>query len=34
MKRPPSSRRVFLSYTREEIATHSQRIREILPENR
>ena len=33
-KRPPSSKRVHSSYTREEIDAHSQRIRGIPPENR
>jgi uncharacterized protein len=33
-KRPPSTKRVFLSYTREAIAAHSQRIRNIPPEDR
>jgi len=33
-KRPPSCKRVLLSYTREDIAAHSQLIREIPPENR
>jgi hypothetical protein len=33
-KRPPSNRRVYLSYTLDDIATHSMRIRDIAPENR
>jgi hypothetical protein len=33
-KRPPSAKRVFLSYGREDIAAHSRRIRDILPEDR
>jgi hypothetical protein len=33
-KRPPSAKRVFLSYTREEIEAHSRRIRDIPPEHR
>jgi len=33
-KRAPSTKRVFLSYTREDIAAHSQRIRNIPPEDR
>jgi hypothetical protein len=33
-KRPPSTKRVFLSYTREAIAAHSQRSRNIQPEDR
>jgi len=33
-KRPPSIKRVFLSYTREDIAAHSQRIRNIAPADR
>lgn len=32
--RPASGKRVSLSYSREDIADHSRRIREILPENR
>jgi hypothetical protein len=33
-KRPASTRRVHLSYSRDDIAAHSQRIRDIAPENR
>jgi hypothetical protein len=33
-KRPPSDKRRFLSYGREEIAAHSQRIKDIPPEQR
>ncbi|WP_119390128.1 DUF1272 domain-containing protein [Taklimakanibacter lacteus] len=32
--RPASGRRVSLSYSREDIADHSRRIRDILPEER
>jgi hypothetical protein len=33
-KRPPSTRRVHLSYSREEIASLAERVRDIPPENR
>jgi hypothetical protein len=33
-KRPPSAKRVHLSYTAEEIAKHSVRIKDIPPEKR
>ena len=33
-KRPPSDERRSLSYSREEIAAHSQRIRDIPPKKR
>jgi uncharacterized protein len=33
-KRPPSTKRRFLSYSREEIEAHSRRIMHIRPENR
>jgi hypothetical protein len=33
-KRPPSSKRMFLSYPREEIDAHSRRIRDVPPEKR
>src|SRR5882762_802659 len=33
-KRPPSGRRVYLSYSREDIAAHSRQIRDISPEDR
>jgi hypothetical protein len=33
-KRPPSAKRVHLSYAREEVATHAARIRHIPPEAR
>jgi len=33
-KRPPSTTRVHLSYTVEDIASHTQRIRHIFPERR
>jgi hypothetical protein len=33
-KRPPSGRRVHLSYSRDAIAAHVQRIRHIRPEDR
>ena len=33
-KRPASTRRVHLSYSREDIAAHSERIRNIPPEDR
>ena len=33
-KRPPSAERVHLSYSLEEIAAHSARIRDIPPEER
>ncbi len=33
-KRPPSTKRVHLSRDRSEIAVHSQRIRDIPPEDR
>jgi hypothetical protein len=33
-KRPPSGKRVYLSYSREGIAEHSKRIKDIAPENR
>jgi hypothetical protein len=33
-KRPPSTKRVRLSYSRDEIAAHSRRIRDIPPEKR
>jgi uncharacterized protein len=33
-KRPPSAKRVSLSYPREEIAAHSERICHIPPERR
>lgn len=33
-KRPPSDTRVSLSYSREDIAAHSGRIRNIPPEDR
>jgi uncharacterized protein len=33
-KRPPLAKRVFLSYSREDISAHSQRIRNIPPADR
>jgi hypothetical protein len=33
-KRPPSDKRRFLSYSREDIAAHSLRIKDIAPEKR
>jgi uncharacterized protein len=33
-KRPPSSKRVHLSYSRDEIAEHAGRIKHIAPEDR
>jgi hypothetical protein len=33
-KRPPSDKRVYLSYSLEDIATHSKRVRDIPPEQR
>jgi hypothetical protein len=33
-KRPPSTKRVSLSYSRDGIAAHSQRIRDIPPARR
>jgi hypothetical protein len=33
-KRPPSDKRVHLSYSLDDIAAHSQRIRDIPPEGR
>jgi len=33
-KRPPSASRVHLSYSHDDIAAHSQRIRHIPPEDR
>ena len=33
-KRPPSTKRVSLSYSRDEIAAHAQRIRNIPPAQR
>jgi uncharacterized protein len=33
-KRPPSDQRRSLSYSREDIAAHSQRIKDIPPERR
>jgi hypothetical protein len=33
-KRPPSTKRVLLSYSLDEIAKHSARIRDIPPEKR
>ena len=33
-KRPPSGKRVLLSYSRGDIETHSRRIRDIPPEDR
>jgi hypothetical protein len=33
-KRPPSTKRVHLSYAIDDIATHSQRIKDIASENR
>jgi hypothetical protein len=33
-KRPPSSKRVHLSYTEDEIASHVERIKGIPPEKR
>jgi len=33
-KRPPSTKRVFLSYSREDVAAHSQRIRHVPPADR
>lgn len=33
-KRPPSNKRSHLSFTREEIAAHSNRIKDIPPEDR
>jgi hypothetical protein len=33
-KRPPSTKRMHLSYSREDIAAHSARIRHIPPESR
>jgi hypothetical protein len=33
-KRPPSDKRVHLSYSLEDIAAHSKRIRDIPPEGR
>jgi hypothetical protein len=33
-KRPPSSKRVHLSYSRGEIATHAMRIRDVPAEQR
>jgi len=33
-KRPASTRRVYLSYSRDDIAAHSERIRKIPPEER
>jgi uncharacterized protein len=33
-KRPPSTKRVHLSYSLDDIAKHSARIRDILPEKR
>jgi uncharacterized protein len=33
-KRPPSAKRVSLSYSREDIAAHTERIRKIPPERR
>jgi hypothetical protein len=33
-KRPPSTKRVHLSYSRAEIAAHSARIKDIAPEDR
>ena len=33
-KRPPSAKRVSLSYTREDIAAHSRRIKDIPPTER
>jgi hypothetical protein len=33
-KRPPSDKRVRLSFSHEEIAAHSARIRDIPPEER
>jgi uncharacterized protein len=34
VKRPPSSKRVHLSFDRGEIAAHSHRIKDIAPEDR
>jgi len=33
-KRPPSTKRVSLSYSRDDIAAHAQRIRNIPPAQR
>jgi len=33
-KRPPSDKRVHLSYSLEDIAAHSKRVRDIPPEGR
>src|ERR1051325_5380305 len=33
-KRPPSTKRMSLSYSREDVAAHSRRIRDIPPEDR
>jgi hypothetical protein len=33
-KRPPSTKRVHLSYSRDDIAAHSERIRRLPPEAR
>jgi uncharacterized protein len=33
-KRPPSGRRVYLSYSREDLAAHGRRIKDISPEDR
>jgi hypothetical protein len=33
-KRPPSRKRVHLSYSLDDIAQHSARIKDIPPENR
>jgi len=33
-KRPPSTKRVTLSYSRDDIAAHAQRIRDIPPAQR
>ncbi len=33
-KRPPSSKRIHLSYSREEIASHVDRIKDIPPDRR
>jgi hypothetical protein len=33
-KRPPSNKRVHLSFSRDEIAAHASRIKDIPPEDR
>ena len=34
VKRPPSAKRVHLSFPRDDIAAHSNRIKDIAPEDR